>query len=141
MLNKMKLALPAQSKNEALTRSIVGAFAVELPFTVEDINDVKTAVSEAVTNAIVHGYNSIEENEVVIECELYEDRLVVKIQDFGVGISDIDEAMQPFFTTKPEQERSGMGFTIMNAFMDSLEVVSTLGKGTVVTFTKKVSNV
>lgn len=141
MLNKMELVLPAQSKNEALSRSIVGAFAVELPFTVEDINDIKTAVSEAVTNAIVHGYNSNEDKEVYINCELYSDKLVVKVRDYGVGIANVEEALQPFFTSKPEQERSGMGFTIMNAFMDSLEVNSTINEGTEIIFTKNLKNV
>ena len=141
MQNYMKIKLPSKSKNEALARGIVGAFAVELPFTLEDINDIKTAVSEAVTNCIVHGYNNNENEEITIECSLYDDYLEVKISDNGCGIKDINEAMQPFFTTKPNEERSGMGFTIMSTFMDNLTVSSTLNKGTEIIFTKSPKNV
>lgn len=141
MLNYMKITVPAKSKNEALARGIVGAFAVELPFTLEDINDIKTAVSEAVTNCIVHGYNMDENNEITIECSLFEDYLEVKISDNGCGIQNINEAMQPFYTTKPNDERSGMGFTIMSTFMDNLTVSSSVGKGTEIIFTKSPKNV
>lgn len=141
MQNYMKIVLPAQSKNEALSRSIVGAFAVELPFTVEDINDIKTAVSEAVTNSIVHAYSSDKENEITIECFLTSDELEVRVKDEGVGIDNVEEAMQPFYTSKPNEERSGMGFTIMGTFMDSLKVTSKAGEGTEVVFTKKIKNV
>ncbi len=141
MLNYMKIVLPAQSKNEALSRGMVGAFAVELPFTVEDINDIKTAVSEAVTNAIVHAYSFDKEKEITIECYLNEQTLEVHVKDNGIGIENVEEAMQPFYTSKPNEERSGMGFTIMGTFMDSLKVVSKAGDGTEVIFTKKVKNV
>ena len=141
MLNYMKLNLLADSKNEALSRSLVGAFAVELPFTLEDINDIKTAVSEAVTNCIVHGYNYDNTKEIIIECKLYSDYLQVYIIDNGCGIKNINEAMQPFYTTKPNDERSGMGFTIMSTFMDNLTVKSNIGEGTEITFIKKPSNV
>lgn len=141
MLNYININLPADSKNEALSRSIVGAFAVELPFTLEDIGDIKTAVSEAVTNCIVHGYNYDKEKEINIICKLYDNYLEVCIKDNGCGITNIDEAMQPFYTTKPNEERSGMGFTIMSTFMDNLTVKSTAGQGTEITFIKKPSNV
>lgn len=141
MLNYMKITIPAKSKNEALARGIVGAFAIELPFTLEDINDIKTAVSEAVTNCIVHGYNMDENNEIDIECSLFDDYLEVKIVDNGCGIQNINEAMQPFYTTKPNDERSGMGFTIMSTFMDNLTVSSSVGKGTEIIFTKSPKNV
>ncbi len=141
MLNYMKITVPAKSKNEALARGIVGAFAVELPFTLEDINDIKTAVSEAVTNCIVHGYNMDENNEITIECSLFDNYLEVKISDNGCGIQNINEAMQPFYTTKPNDERSGMGFTIMSTFMDNLTVSSSVGKGTEIIFTKSPKNV
>jgi len=135
MINKMKVVVPALSKNEGFCRSLVAAFCVELSPTIEEVNDIKTAVSEAVTNAIVHGYEG-QNGDIVIEAELYNDSVKISVTDFGQGIENIDEAMQPFFTTKPEEERSGMGFTVMQTFMNDIDVVSEKGKGTTVTMTK-----
>ena len=135
--NKMKLSIAARSENEAFARGVVAAFAAQLNPTVEELNDVKTAVSEAVTNAIVHGYDE-QNGEIIIRvCIFEDDMLLVDIEDFGKGIEDIEKARQPFFTTCPEQERSGMGFTVMETFMDSLEVHSIPGRGTRVRMSKR----
>jgi len=136
--NEMNLSFSAKSENEALARVCVAAFASRLNPTLADINDVKTAVSEAVTNAIIHGY--VGENEcgtVYIYCTLNKNELVVEIIDDGVGISNIEQAKEPLYTSKPEMERSGMGFTIMETFMDRMTVESEVGKGTKVVMYKK----
>ena len=138
--NEMRLEFAAVSDNESFARMAVAAFIAPLNPTLEELSDVKTAVSEAVTNAIIHGYGNrgcITER-VLMNCELKGDVLEVEIIDRGVGIEDVDRAMQPLFTTRPEWERSGMGFAFMEAFMDDLEVESKLGKGTTVRMTKKV---
>lgn len=119
--NYMELKIPAQSVNESFARSAVAAFAVQLNPTVEQINDIKTAVSEAVTNCIVHGYEK-EGGEIIIKAKIESNALHIDVEDSGKGIDNIEQAMQPFFTTKPEQERSGMGFTVMQAFSDDLKV-------------------
>ena len=140
-MNKMKIEFDAVSENEAFARVCVAAFAARLDPTLEEINDVKTAVSEAVTNCIIHAYEKVSDlstAKVVIECEIVEDRLYVSVRDFGIGIDDIKQAMEPLFTSKPQAERSGMGFAFMEAFMDSLEVSSGPGKGTCVHMTKKI---
>ena len=136
LLNEMFLTIPSLSKNQAFTRSVVAAFCVSANPTLEEINDIKTAVSEAVTNCVVHGYRS-GEGKIEISAKLYEDTVEIEIKDYGVGISDTAKAMQPFFTTKPEQERSGMGFTVMQAFMDEVKISSEKDKGTTV-FMKKI---
>ena len=136
MDNFMKLEFPAKSANEAFARAAVGAFAVQLDITATELSDIKTAVSEAVTNSIVHGYiNS--KGIVTISCRIIEDELEIKVVDEGVGISDIEQAMQPLFTTDTDGERSGMGFTVMQTFMDELEVKSRYGEGTTVIMKKK----
>lgn len=137
--NEMKLEFRAISDNEAFARTAVAAFVTQLDPTLEEISDIKTAVSEAVTNSIIHGYegSAEEENKVWITCFIKNDVLEVEIRDAGVGIEDIDKAMEPLFTTKPELERSGMGFAFMEAFMDDLEVVSEVGRGTSVHMVKK----
>ena len=104
----------------------------------EDIDDIKTAVSEAVTNCIVHGYGSDEKGKIVIECTLKENKAVISVEDFGRGIEDVQQAMEPLFTTQPEEERSGMGFTVMETFMDGIKVTSQVGKGTKVVMTKEI---
>ena len=114
---------------------VVTAFMAEMNPTLEQIADVKTAVSEAVTNAIIHGYDN-EEESVSLCCDRDGQQLVISIEDHGVGIEDIDQAMQPFYTTKPQLERSGMGFAFMEAFMDKLEVRSKVGEGTKVVMWK-----
>ena len=130
-LNEMKLSIAAQSRNEAFCRSVVGAFCTQLNPTLEQIEDVKTAVSEAVTNCVVHAYGGSQEGLVEIFCGLTEGGVVIEITDFGKGIDDVDKAMQPFFTTSLGGERSGMGFTVMKAFADEVSVESTKGKTTV----------
>lgn len=138
--NCMRLEIPALSENESFARVAVGAFMARMNPTLEEISDVKTAVSEAVTNAIVHGYENAP-GEIVIEAEIADDMLSVEITDRGRGIADVGLAMQPFYTSRPEQERSGMGFTVMQAFMSSLDVISTVGAGTIVKMTKKLEPV
>lgn len=137
--NEMRLEFRAISDNEAFARTAVAAFVAQLNPTLEEISDIKTAVSEAVTNAIIHGYDGEdrEENKVWIHCFIKSDVLEVEIRDCGVGIENIDRAMEPLFTTKPELERSGMGFSFMEAFMDDLEVLSEVGQGTTVHMIKK----
>ena len=134
-INKMHLEIPALSINESFTRGVVGAFCVSINPTLEQINDLKTAVSEAITNCVVHGYKDCTGN-ICLDATLFEDRVELTIQDFGIGIDDVQKAIQPFFTTKPDEERSGMGFTVMQAFMDSVELSSQVGKGTKLTMTK-----
>jgi len=133
--NFMSLKIKAISKNEAFARSVVAAFCAAVNPTVEELNDVKTAVSEAVTNSIVHGYGN---NEGIIEINaLLKDKTVhIEIIDSGLGITDIEKAKAPFFTTKAEDERSGMGFTVMESFMDTLEVSSNLNSGVIVKMSK-----
>ena len=137
--NHMELSFDAVSVNEAFSRTAVAMFMAQLDPTLEQIDDVKTAVSEAVTNAIIHGYNEDEpEKQVKMKCMYDENRiLTIKIIDEGLGIKNIDKAMQPLYTSKPQMERSGMGFSFMQAFMDSLVVESECGRGTTVTMTKK----
>ena len=133
--NHMQVLFDAKSENEGLARMVVTAFMAEMNPTLEQIADVKTAVSEAVTNAIIHGYDN-EEESVSLCCDRDGQQLVISIEDHGVGIQDIDQAMQPFYTTKPQLERSGMGFAFMEAFMDKLEVRSKVGEGTKVVMWK-----
>lgn len=136
--NEMTLKFSSVSKNEAFARSAVAAFCVASNPTLEEINDIKTAVSEAVTNCIVHAYAK-KAGIITISVGLIGDSVVITVSDDGVGIDNVDKAMQPFFTTKPEQERSGMGFTVMETFMDELIVESkSSGGGTKITMTKKI---
>ncbi len=136
MNNYLKAEFEARAVNESLARVVAAGFIMPLDPTVEQMADVKTAVSEAVTNAVVHGYDGARGN-VVLELS-YEDRLLtVKVSDTGVGIEDIERARMPLFTSKPECDRSGMGFTVMESFMDSLHIESEKGGGTTVTMTKK----
>lgn len=137
--NEMKMEFRAVSENESFARTAVAAFVTQLNPTLEEISDIKTAVSEAVTNAIIHGYEGEEgdDNMVFLSCRICNDVLEVEIQDRGVGIEDVEKAMEPLFTTKPDMERSGMGFSFMEAFMDDLEVISEPGQGTTVHMLKK----
>ena len=127
--NHMQVHFDAKSVNEGLARMVVTAFMTNMNPTLEQIADVKTAVSEAVTNAIIHGYED-ETEQVELTCDQNGQQLVVTVEDHGVGIEDLEQALQPFFTTKPELERSGMGFSFMEAFMDRIEVRSKKGEGT-----------
>ncbi len=138
--NSLKITLPALSVNEGLARSLVGSFVAQLDPSVSELADIKTAVSEAVTNCIVHAYPDGFKGarEIYISCEYDKDRrFSVRIKDKGIGIDDIARAREPLFTTSPELERSGMGFTVMENFCDSVKVKSKKGKGTVVTLTKQ----
>lgn len=137
MENYMKLEVPAKSCNESLVRAVVAAFSVQLDLSIEELADIKTAVSEAVTNSIVHGYANMK-GVIKVVCRVIDGYIEIEITDYGVGIEDIDTAMQPLFTSKPECERSGMGFTVMQTFMDELKVFSKMGEGTVVTMKKRI---
>ncbi len=134
--NEMKLEFPSTSSNEGFARAAAACFGAQLDPTLDEMNDVKTAVSEAVTNAIVHGYPD-KIGKIVLKMKLYDDRsLEIIVRDWGLGILDISEARTPLFTTGGE-ERSGMGFTIMETFMDSMRVRSAPGRGTTVTMKRK----
>lgn len=136
--NQMTLEFLSLPENESFARVAVSAFAVQLDPTLDILADIKTAVSEAVTNAIVHGYGD-RVGMVVIRTALDETGLMrIAVEDRGKGIEDIDQAMQPFFTTQPEKERSGMGFSVMQTFMDDVRVESAPGKGTVVYMEKRI---
>ncbi|MCM1284443.1 MAG: anti-sigma F factor [Muribaculaceae bacterium] len=137
-LNHMRVSFDAKSVNEGLARMMVAAFMAEMNPTLEQLADVKTAVSEAVTNAIIHGYED-ETKQVELVCERKGRLLTVQVEDQGVGIADIEAARRPFYTTKPEQERSGMGFSFMEAFMDCMEVKSAPGEGTCITLSKYIA--
>lgn len=135
--NKMVLEVESRSCNEGLARIAAAAFATQLNPTLEEVADIKTAVSEAITNCIVHAYDR--ETEIIrIECTSENKELTIVVRDTGKGIEDVEKAMEPMFTTKPEQERSGMGFAFMEAFMDELSVVSAPGKGTSVVMKKRI---
>ena len=136
MNNTMKLEFPALSENEPFARGTVAAFCLRLDPTLDELSDVKTAVSEAVTNCIVHAYAG-SEGMVCIECEARENAVHIRISDTGRGIDDVAQVLKPFFTTSEEEERSGMGFTIMQTFMSGFSLSSTPGKGTVVSMVKR----
>ena len=154
MKNEMELVFDAVSSNESFARTAVAAFVSPLNPTLEELADIKTAVSEAVTNAIIHGYENlygysrhgesrpaflvIHPGKVRVHCLLERGILYVEVSDNGKGIEDLERAMEPLFTTKPELERSGMGFAFMEAFMDDLEVFSEVGSGTLVKMQKKI---
>ena len=136
--NKFKLIIPSKSSNEAFARLTVAAFAAQLDPTLEEISDIKTSVSEAVTNCNVHAYpNSI--GIIYITAEICDDVIKIKVRDKGCGIKDVNQARQPLFTTGGE-ERAGLGFAVMESMMDSVKVTSKLGKGTTVTMKKKISS-
>lgn len=133
--NEMQIIFDSRSSNESFARVTVAAFMTSLNPTIEEVADVKTAVSEAVTNAIIHGYEQ-EVHKIYIRCKTEGDKLYLEIEDKGKGIANVEKAMEPLFTTKPELERSGMGFSFMEAFMDELTVLSEPGKGTIVKMSK-----
>lgn len=135
-MNQMQLKFISGSENEIFARNVVAAFALPLNPTLSELSDVKTAVSEAVTNAIVHGYAG-KEGWITVECTLEGTTLHITVSDSGKGIEDVEQALTPFFTTMPEEERSGMGFTIMQTFMTSFSVESKLGEGTTVKMSKQ----
>lgn len=135
--NEMKLEFLSKSNNEGFARVAVACFASQIDPTIEEIADIKTAVSEAVTNSIIHAYPN-GEGIVRIKGKLYEDEVEIEISDTGIGISNIEEAKEPLYTSKSGLERSGMGFTIMESFMDELKVESIVGLGTKITMSKKI---
>ena len=136
-INEMEIRFDSRSENEGFARVSVASFLTQLNPTVEEVADVKTAVSEAVTNAIIHGYEQRVET-VRIHCSIENQLFTVAISDRGQGIANVEKAMEPMFTTKPEDDRSGMGFSFMEAFMDSVEVESKVGEGTSVKMTKTI---
>ena len=135
--NEMKLEFLSRANNEAFARITVAAFASQLDPTIEEISDIKTAVSEAVTNCIVHGYED-KLGIINLQCNILDNKITIEISDSGKGIENIEMAKQPLYTTKPNLERSGMGFTIMESFMDDLKVESVLGLGTKITMIKTI---
>lgn len=135
--NKVHLEFDSKSVNERFARVTVAAFATQLNPIMEEISDIKTAVSEAVTNAIVHGYEG-KEGTIYMDVEISENKLSLRIHDDGVGIADVEKAMEPLFTTRPQEERAGMGFMFMEAFMDDLRVESEPGAGTTVFMEKTI---
>ncbi|MBQ3053522.1 MAG: anti-sigma F factor [Clostridia bacterium] len=139
MKDMMKCEFPAKSVNEGFARVVVSAFASRLDPTVEELAEIKTAVSEAVTNVIIHGYQG-GEGIIYIECEIKEKNLIVKISDKGAGIENVQLARTPLYTSNPDGERSGMGFTVMETFMDELEVKSLPGVGTTIIMKKQISS-
>lgn len=135
--NKMSIEFVSKSQNEGFARVAVAAFVAQLDPTIDEINDVKTAVSEAVTNCIIHGYENKEDGLVRIDAEINQNQVSLIVSDKGVGIDDIVQAMEPLYTSRPDLERSGMGFTVMETFMDELKVESEKGIGTRVVIKKK----
>ena len=136
-MNRCKMEMEALSENEGFARVCVAAFVTRLDPTLEEINDVKTAVSEAVTNSIVHGYEGIE-GKITLKVSLVGQEVRIEVHDDGIGIENVEQAMEPLYTTKPEQERSGMGFSFMEAFMDELKVYSGKNSGTTVIMKKRI---
>ena len=135
--NEMQITFLSLAENESFARVVIAAFAVQMSPTVSEIADIKTAVSEAVTNAIVHGYEGCT-GQVVMRARMDDRWLTVEIQDEGKGIANVEQAMEPFYTSHPEQERSGMGFAVMQTFMDDLQVESAPGTGTTVRMRKRI---
>ena len=139
MNNNMTIKFSAISQNESFARTVIACFTLQLNPSVAEITDIKTAVSEAVTNAIVHAYPN-QVGQIEMNATIDGQNLHIDISDGGVGIENLDQALQPFYTTKPNDERSGMGFTIMKSFMDDVNVQSALGNGTKISMTKKIKS-
>lgn len=137
MTDILKMQIKSKADNEAFARAAVAAFVTRINPTLEEINDIKTAVSEAVTNAVVHGYDN-EEGIILLDIQIDNQKVSITVEDYGKGIDDVEMAREPLYTTKPEDERSGMGFTFMEIFMDELKVESSPGKGTVVHMSKTI---
>jgi stage II sporulation protein AB (anti-sigma F factor) len=138
--NFMTLQFASRSENEAFARVAVAAFVSQLDPTLNELTDIKTVVSEAVTNAIIHGYDNRQDGIITISTEMEEDKVWITVEDSGLGIDDLEQAKQPLFTSKPELERSGMGFTIMENFMDEVEVVTAVGIGTRIKMMKRIES-
>ncbi|PZE22001.1 anti-sigma F factor [Paenibacillus xerothermodurans] len=138
--NFMALQFASRSENEAFARVTVAAFVSQLDPTLEELTDLKTVVSEAVTNAIIHGYDNSPDGVISIQAEIDSDTVYLTIEDQGSGIENVEQAKEPLFTTKPELERSGMGFTIMENFMDEIEVTTAVGAGTKIKMKKRIES-
>jgi len=138
--NVMKLQFSSRSENEAFARIAVAAFVAQLDPTMNELMDIKTVVSEAVTNAIIHGYSNAPDQMITITSEITAGNVTITVEDHGAGIADLEQARQPLYTSKPELERSGMGFTIMENFMDQIEIVTGINKGTIVKMTKHIES-
>lgn len=139
--NKIRMEFLSKSQNESFARVAVAAFVSQLDPTMEEITDIKTAVSEAVTNSIIHGYGDREDGIVKIECEIFQKDVTIIVEDEGIGIEDVKQAMTPLYTSRPDLERSGMGFTVMETFMDELKVESTEKNGTRIIMKKKLKSI
>ena len=139
MKNELKMTISADIANDAFVRSSVAVFCLPLEPSIDGLEDIKTVVSEAFTNSVIHGYDGDKSKFVEVCVSLEDGKLEIIVKDDGCGIADVERAMQPFFTTKPEQERSGMGFALMSAFMDDMKVISAVGEGTRVVMTKRIS--
>ena len=137
--NEMTIIFDSRPENEGLARVAAAAFCTQLNPTLEEVADVKTALSEAVTNCIIHGYQG-EVHKIRMKCVRKERTIYLDIEDDGIGIADVEKAMEPLYTTRADQDRSGMGFTFMEAFMDEVKVTSQVGKGTCVHMSKKIGN-
>lgn len=138
--NRMSLRFASISENESFARVTVAAFLSQLDPTMEELTDIKTVVSEAVTNAIIHGYDNAPDREIEIKAAIDGDQFTLSVEDSGKGIEDLDLARQPLYTSKPELERSGMGFTIMENFMDQVDIVSRPGQGTKIVMVKRIES-
>ena len=139
MRNKMILQFQAISENESFARGVISCFALKLNPSLEELSDIKTAVSEAVTNCIVHAYPN-DKGIITLESEIENDVIHINVFDNGVGIKDVNKALEPFFTTKPDEERSGMGFSIMKSFMDEVRIESKKGAGTKIYMKKNIKS-
>lgn len=140
MNNEINLQFPAKSVNESFARLVIMGFIAPVDPSAQEVTEIKTVISEAVTNAIIHGYESNEEGIVDLQASLVGNRLTVTVKDFGMGIENVELAKQPLYTTKQEEERSGLGFMIMESFTDRFEVISIPGVGTTITFEKELLN-
>lgn len=136
--NTMKISFLSLSQNETFARTVISAFCLPLDPSLSELNEIKTAVSEAVTNAVVHGYPDCA-GEIEMYAETQDNKIHIEISDKGVGIENLQEAMEPFYTTKPDEERSGMGFTVIQTFMEDVEIISELNKGTKVIMNKTIA--
>ena len=138
ILNEVKCTFPAESRNESFARTVVSSFSTQLDPSVSEIGEIKTAVSEAVTNCIVHAYRGTQGKIELVVRAMENNILYIKIRDKGCGIEDVKKAMEPLYTSAPEEERAGLGFAVMESFMDKVAVRSSPGKGTSVTMTRKI---
>ena len=141
VINEMEIKVRAISVNESFVRASIAGFCLQLNPSIDELTDIKTAVSEAVTNSIVHAYPQNDKGEILIKVKLFNSNQVyIQITDFGIGIKNLEEAKKPFYTTKPYQERSGMGFTVMESFMDEVNVLNEQDQGLTVTLIKNIKN-